>query len=473
MGRYYVAGHQVGYLQWNMVHQTTHYTLYRHLPNETGYRFCAVVADTQYYDTLHRVVCGDTVGYYVVEGIDTLPPSALLRQRSDTVGLFFEDNLPTTPCRLRVAEVGETPDEHVLLSWYASPDTDVMGYYICMGNPCRDFDTVWGRTNTSYHCATAVNPHEEHSFRILAFDSCFQASPLTPYYHNPVLRLSAAPCSRTVHATWNRYIHMPDSVATYILWYRLVGTDSTTLHHKGFTADACPFAYDLEVPELDILTVEARVSVHSHGDSLVANSAWERWVLERGDTAAYARIASAVYDETLPAVHLTFDVDSSFPGREYRLLRASAEDTAFSTVAVLRSPAPYSDSDINRTVPHYTYRLEVPDLCGQRVTASDTLGVDLPPVGEITAYFPNIIRPEDPDNCCFCPYYLSPLAKGYCLDIYNRWGLHVWHTESLGDCWDGTREGSPLPQGTYVYRAHVTHADGTDKTYIGNITVIR
>lgn len=463
MERYYVAGHQVGYLQWNALPGTTQYTLYRHLPNETGYRACAVVADTQYYDTLHRVVCGDTVGYYVTA--ETL--------RSDTVGLYYEDNLPTAPCHLRVAEVWDSTTEHILLSWYASPDTDVMGYYICQGNPCRDFDTVWGRTNTSYHCDTAVDAHEEHSFRILAFDSCFQASPLTPYYHNPVLHLSAKPCARKVHAQWNRYINMPDSVATYILWYRLVGRDSTTLHHQGFAAATCPFSYDLDVPDLDIVAVEARMSAVGHGDSLSASSCWERLVFDQGDTAEYVRIASAVYDETLPAVHLTFAVDSTFAGTEYRLLRASAKDTAFSTVAVLRNTDPYSDPDINRTVPHYTYRLEVPDLCGQRVTVSDTVGVDLPPVGDITAFFPNIIRPEDPDNGRFCPYYLSPLAAGYSLDIYNRWGLRLWHTESLGDCWDGTRDGEAVPQGTYVFRAHVRHADGTDKTYTGNITVIR
>ena len=145
----------------------------------------------------------------------------------------------------------------------------------------------------------------------------------------------------------------------------------------------------------------------------------------------------------------------------------------FALAAVLHNTAPYTDLDINRTIPHYTYRLEVPDLCGHRTTRSDTLGVDLPPVGDITAMFPNVIRPEDPDNSRFCPLIFSPLAKGYSLDIYNRWGLRLFHTEALTDCWDGTREGSPVPQGTYLFRVHVCHADGSDKTYIGNITVIR
>ena len=461
IGRYYVVAPQVGLLQWNALPGTSSYSLYRHFHDQTGYTLCATVADTQYLDTLHRVICGDTVGYYVSAG----------NVLSDTIGLFFEDNLPTSPCRLRVATVWDNP-EQIHLSWYASPDTDVMGYYICMGNPCRDFDTVWGRLNTTYSCHDSIDCHAEHNFRILAFDSCFQASPLTPYYHNPVLHLTAGHCSRKVHATWNRYINMPDSVGIYILWYRLLGTD-TTLHHKSFAGDACPFSYDLDVDSLDIWAVEARVAAYAPGDSLGAESAWERLVFDVGDTADYARIASAVYDETLPAVELTFDVDSAFHGTEYRLMRASAVDTAFALAAVLHNTAPYTDLDINRTIPHYTYRLEVPDLCGHRTTRSDTLGVDLPPVGDITAMFPNVIRPEDPDNSRFCPLIFSPLAKGYSLDIYNRWGLRLFHTEALTDCWDGTREGSPVPQGTYLFRVHVCHADGSDKTYIGNITVIR
>ena len=460
---YYVPSHQVGYLEWNALSGDVTYSLYRHLPGESEYGLCATLADTHYYDTLHRVVCADTVGYFLQAG-------AL---RSDTVGLYYEDNVPTAPCRLRVAEVCDSLREHILLSWYASRDTDVMGYYICMGNPCRDFDTVWGRTNTSYHCDTALNPHDEHSFRILAFDSCFQASPLTPYYHNPVLRLSAEPCSRTVHARWNRYIHMPDSVATYILWYRLVGADSTTLHHTGFPAESCPFAYDLEVPDLDILAVEMRVSAVGHGDSLGAHSCWERLDFDRGDTAAWLRIAGAEYDESLPAITLTFDVDSSFAGDEDYLMRASAADTLFRPIATLSSPAPYTDLDVNRAALHYTYRLDAPDLCRQRVTRSDTLGVGLPPVGEIMAFFPSVIRPGDPENGLFCPQYLSPLAAGYSLGIYNRLGERVFHTTALTDCWDGTHQGAPLPQGTYVYRASVRHADGSEKIYLGNITLLR
>ena len=463
--RYYVVSHQVALLQWNALSAVQSYALYRHLPNQDGYTLCATVSDTHYLDTLHRVVCADTVGYYLqaYRATDTLV--------SDTVGLFFHDNRPTAPCSLRLATV-DTSLHRILLSWYPSPDTDVMGYYICRGNPCRDFDTVWGRNNTSYLCHDTVDCFAEHNFRILAFDSCFQASPLTDYYHNPVLTLSAAPCSRTLHASWNRYVNMPDSVGAYRLWLRMIGEDSSYLQEVSLSSRD-PLGYDLTVSDMLFGTVEAWLEVANTTDSLMAITPPQRFSFDRGDTAAYLRILSAVYDDAIPSVSLTFDVDSSFPGQEYHLLRATANDSLFQRIANLSSPAPYTDFDITRNALRYIYRLEVPDLCHQRATYSDTLGVALPPVGEITAWLPNVIIPQHPTCGLFCPYFLSPIAGGYLFEIFNRYGECLFHTDNIADCWDGTFRGQPLPQGTYVYRIRCRHADGSEKIYSGNITIVQ
>ncbi|MGN6647823.1 MAG: gliding motility-associated C-terminal domain-containing protein, partial [Cytophaga sp.] len=39
------------------------------------------------------------------------------------------------------------------------------------------------------------------------------------------------------------------------------------------------------------------------------------------------------------------------------------------------------------------------------------------------------------------------------IDVYNRWGNIVWHTEGFSKNWDGTnyRNGQVLPDGTYFY----------------------
>lgn len=465
--RAYVLSHQVGQLSWTRLPSATAYRLYRHYPDQGGYAQVALTADTQYTDTLRRTVCADTVGYFV-EAVTGGPPL-----RSDTVGLYFLDNLPTTGCRLRLATVEEG---RVVLSWYPSPDPDIMGYYICSGVPCLDYDTVWGRFNTVYRCPADLDCRTEQTFRILAFDSCFQASPLTPDVHNPVLALSAAPCSRQLHASWNRYIHMPDSVGRYCLYYRLQGSDS--LYRHCVSADG-PFSFDLTVDDLAIGSVEAWLQVYSRSDSLTAVSDTMRLLFDRGDTAAYLLLSAPVYDETLPSVTLTVQVDTDFLGDICYLMRRDDDDTAFHQITSFTRGSrwqprfTYADTDIRRTAIRYVYRLEAPDVCRQRVTRSDTVQLLMPEVSEPAAFFSNILLPNDPEHNTFCPHYLSPLAADYSLDIYNRGGLRVFHTEVLGECWDGTASGRSLPQGVYIFRARCRHADGSDKIYTGTILLIR
>ena len=477
-----VVSHHVGDLCWNRLPDVQSYELYRRFPDQTDFTLLATLADTHYIDTLHRVICADTVSYCLLARDTAAQPIP-----SDTAGLFYQDNIPTAPCTLRLCTV-DTLLNRVRLSWEPSPDTDVMGYYICMGSPCRDYDTVWGRLNTQYLCREDLsldeNAQAEFSFRILAFDSCYQASPLTPYYHNPVLHLSTEPCSRRLHCSWNRYINMPDSVGSYHIHYKIDGDTEGQCHTAGPNG---PFAFDIDVPDLAVRQVHAYLAVFSRNDSLIAYSRVHTFRFDQSAAAEYVRITAAEYDETAPAIILDFEVDPEFQGTDCRLMRRTVKDndnppSPFVQIAELtRSLAPtpqqffsYTDSDIQRTARAYVYRLDVPDLCDQRAVSSDTVRIPLPEVSDPTAYFPNTIIGGDPEVGRFCPVFVSPLADGYRLDIYNRMGERIFSTTQLSDCWDGTtRTGKALPQGAYVYQARCHHADGTTKTYTGTVLLLR
>ena len=280
-----VSSH-VGCLTWKSLHGEATYRLYRLFADEEDYRCVATLGDTTFCDTLRRTICGDTVTYRVegVVGDSTY--------RSSPVGIFYEDNVPTAPCSLRLCSV-DTLLRRIRLSWYPSPDTDVMGYYICMGVPCRDYDTVWGRMNTSYLCPDELDCSDNpmFSFRVLAFDSCFQASPLTPYFHNPRLHIDAEPCSREIHYRWERYINMPDSVGRYSLHYRLDGDEEWHLHRVG--GDEA-LAFDTVVGDLDVASLQAFLSVDNIPDSLHALSLCCQFHFDYGDTARYVNILSAL-----------------------------------------------------------------------------------------------------------------------------------------------------------------------------------
>ena len=465
-----VVSNQVGMLSWKKVSDTATYRLHRQFPDEDSYTCIATTLDTFYFDTLHRTICGDTVNYLLT--------ASSVSDSSSPVGLFYQDNVPTTPCNLRLCSV-DTLLSQILLSWYPSPDTDVMGYYICMGSPCRDYGTVWGRLNTTYLCPEQLSRYNnlENSFRILAFDSCRQASPLTPYYHNPRLIVEAEPCSRRLQCSWNRYINMPDSVSSYNLFYRLQGDDDWRVHRVGPDG---PFTFDTLIPDLAIGHLRAFLAVTNGSDSLCAFSIVQEFHFEYGDTADYLRISDLSYDQSVPSVTLSLEIDPHFWGRNCYVYRATGSSDYFEQIAELNRSTTqpeqfltYIDLDINRAAGRYVYKIGAPDICQQWVKYSDTAQLLLPDVSQPDSYIPNAIIFGDPDNGRFCPHYLSPLAEGYSLDIYNRLGTRMFHTSCLTDCWDGTDfQGRPLPQGVYVYQARCRHADGSEKLYTGTVLLL-
>ncbi len=56
------------------------------------------------------------------------------------------------------------------------------------------------------------------------------------------------------------------------------------------------------------------------------------------------------------------------------------------------------------------------------------------------------------------------------VDIYNRWGERIFHSEGYIDAWDGTYNGEPLPMGSYSFVVNLN--DGSE-ALIGAVTIIR
>lgn len=89
---------------------------------------------------------------------------------------------------------------------------------------------------------------------------------------------------------------------------------------------------------------------------------------------------------------------------------------------------------------------------------------------------PNVFTPNgDGLNDYFFPRQL--LAKGlltFSMNIYNRWGQIIFETTSLnGAGWDGRFNGTPQPEGVYVYMIDVTFKDGQKQHHQGNVTLLR
>lgn len=84
--------------------------------------------------------------------------------------------------------------------------------------------------------------------------------------------------------------------------------------------------------------------------------------------------------------------------------------------------------------------------------------------------FPNLITPDGNGKNDYWVINGIQDLEGYVLDIYNKLGEPVYHSENYDNTWDATYNGNPLPGGTYYY---IFRTPVSKVTYSGFITVVR
>jgi gliding motility-associated-like protein len=86
-------------------------------------------------------------------------------------------------------------------------------------------------------------------------------------------------------------------------------------------------------------------------------------------------------------------------------------------------------------------------------------------------WFPNVFTPDAETNSRFVIQTSLPVEE-FEMTIYTRTGLLVWHTEDIDHSWDGTRNGTPMPQGAYVYHWRLKSKNRV-RSGLGTITLLR
>lgn len=86
-------------------------------------------------------------------------------------------------------------------------------------------------------------------------------------------------------------------------------------------------------------------------------------------------------------------------------------------------------------------------------------------------WFPNVFTPDAESNNRFTIQTTYPV-ESFEMTIYTRDGLLVWHTEDINQMWDGTRNGTPMPQGVYVYHWRLK-SNNRVRSGLGTMTLLR
>lgn len=113
--------------------------------------------------------------------------------------------------------------------------------------------------------------------------------------------------------------------------------------------------------------------------------------------------------------------------------------------------------------------LVVWDRYGCRDTAYATIRI----FQEETLWYPNVFTPDGDINNRFAVVGIGLMQEE--LDIYNRWGLLVYHTDRPEEGWDGTHNGIPCKQDAYVWRLKYRCASflNSYRIKVGTVTLLR
>ena len=348
-------------VSWNRIGNGSEtYHLYRKMPYEAVFSERTTTTQQQFVDVIQRIICSDTIAYYVTcQYHDTI-------FQSRAVGVYFDDPYPTTAPTPDVVTIDDSTQQ-IHFSWEASPDEDIVGYFICHieqpGAPCLGLDTVWGKDNTHY-VADRLSCLEIQSFRVYAFDSCFKASPLTDVCNNMVLRVSGVDCERTVTARWNSYENMPGGLGGYVLYAKY---DAGDYFPVDTVPNGQPCMVSFDVPDY-VESVRLKVAAVSTDLRKVAFSNAIVKDFSVADTARYINLSSVYVSDDGSSVCLTMQVDTGFQAQGYTLYR-SVDDGPYRVLAHLPFTAvpwvEYTDNSIELSEHQYKYRLGVFDACGR------------------------------------------------------------------------------------------------------------
>lgn len=119
-----------------------------------------------------------------------------------------------------------------------------------------------------------------------------------------------------------------------------------------------------------------------------------------------------------------------------------------------------------------TYSVLVDGLC---IHAADTIEIY---EGHCTprVFLPNAFTPDgDGINDAFAPL-VDGVILTWEMQVFNRWGICIFSSTSVGEGWNGTYGGTEAPVGVYVWRLHytaVTDEGVVQERRTGSVTLVR
>jgi gliding motility-associated-like protein len=350
-------------LSWNPIAipaittSTGTYTIYQEFPAGI---WTAVGSTTalNFIDTIF--VCNQNLNYR----IEIADSTGCISVSSIDGDLFQNIIVPVTPV---IDTLSVDDSNNALMSWNVNSSPDVEAYIIYRfnGSAWIPIDTVYGINNISYNYLLSDADLASEQYRIAAFDTCGNLSPMGAILNT--IHLSSSPdiCNRSVDLSWNAYPAIGTGLAGYRIYrstissigpYLLMGTVPPGTLTFASTGLAASTTYYFKVEAFDASGTRTVSSNRINFYSAVPIP----------PMFAYLRKVSVVDPDR---VDITCHIDVAASTLSYRIMRSldtiSANYVQVGTVpASASSPVSFSDYNALTDKHSYYYKIINVDSCG-------------------------------------------------------------------------------------------------------------
>ena len=92
-------------------------------------------------------------------------------------------------------------------------------------------------------------------------------------------------------------------------------------------------------------------------------------------------------------------------------------------------------------------------------------------IPEPKVYVPNVFAPNS-TNSQFRPFLSFNVNTNYSMNIYDRWGGHVFNSNDINNGWKGKRNGEIMPEGVYLYIIEIQPDGGAVIQLSGDVMLL-
>ena len=154
---------------------------------------------------------------------------------------------------------------------------------------------------------------------------------------------------------------------------------------------------------------------------------------------------------------------------EYIIEKYDDEGNLLETISVVPTSSTYEDKTENLFEQTYRYIVRARPVDGTLIASNSNTVIIIknPHLFHPSAFTPN------GDNLNDTFRVFGQYIDKFEMNIFNRWGELIFTTWDLDNEWDGTYKGTPMPEGTYTFIAHITDLAGRTSKTSGSIVLLK